>query len=124
MIRISYVPNVNNSNSPVAALGHPPREANLVPWDEVHVNLIGSWSMTVNDQELSFYALTCIDPVSKPSLFNNGITDRPTTINTSIFSFFLKSLEGKSVVSPRSRAERNRAPFESGETDENDAASP
>jgi hypothetical protein len=50
---------------PGRGYGHyPPREAHLVPWDEVHVDLIGPWSMTVNNQELSFHALTCIDPVS------------------------------------------------------------
>jgi putative transposase len=42
----------------------PPREATLVPWYEVAVDLIGPWTMLVNGQELEFNALTCIDPVS------------------------------------------------------------
>ncbi len=41
----------------------PPREAPLVPWEEVAVNLIGPWKIKVNRQELVFHALTCIDPV-------------------------------------------------------------
>lgn len=42
----------------------PPREATLVPWYEVAVDLIGPWTLLVHGQEIEFYALTCIDPVS------------------------------------------------------------
>jgi hypothetical protein len=42
----------------------PPREATLVPWYEVAVDLIGPWTLLVHGQEIEFNALTCIDPVS------------------------------------------------------------
>ena len=42
----------------------PPREANLAPWDEVAVDLIGIWKIEINGQQLEFNALTCIDPVT------------------------------------------------------------
>jgi putative transposase len=42
----------------------PPREATLVPWYEVAVDLIGPWTLKVHGQEIEFNALTCIDPVS------------------------------------------------------------
>ncbi len=43
----------------------PPREATLVvPWYKVAVDLIGPWTLLVHGQEIEFYALTCIDPVS------------------------------------------------------------
>jgi hypothetical protein len=45
----------------------PPREALLAPWDEVAVDLIGPWKITINGQELIFNALTCIDPVTNLS---------------------------------------------------------
>ena len=40
------------------------REAPLAPWDEVHVDCIGPWTVRVNDRELVIDALTCIDPTS------------------------------------------------------------
>ena len=43
----------------------PPHEANLAPWDEVAVDLIGPWKINIsNGQELIFNTLTCIDPVT------------------------------------------------------------
>ena len=42
----------------------PPREATLVPWYEVAVDLIGPWQMLVHGHDMQFSALTCIDPVS------------------------------------------------------------
>jgi transposase InsO family protein len=42
----------------------PPREAGLVPWNEVAVDLIGPWTLNVQGAEVKFNALTCIDPVS------------------------------------------------------------
>ena len=45
--------------------GHlPPRTAGLFPWETVAVNLIGLWKVKVNQIELEFHMLTCIDPVS------------------------------------------------------------
>lgn len=45
--------------------GHlPPRHAQLVPWNEVAVDLIGPWKIMVNNVEVEFNALTCIDPVT------------------------------------------------------------
>ena len=45
--------------------GHlPPCDAQLAPWDEVVVDLIGPWKLHVHGQDLIFNALTCIDPVT------------------------------------------------------------
>ena len=45
--------------------GHlPPKEAILMPWDEVCVDLIGPWKILIGDTEVNFKALTCIDPVT------------------------------------------------------------
>jgi transposase InsO family protein len=43
-----------------------PREAPLAPWDEVHVDCIGPWTIKLPGQQedLVFDALTCIDPVT------------------------------------------------------------
>eukprot|EP00957_Ditylum_brightwellii_P048779 3700580-Ditylum_brightwellii.AAC.1 len=35
-----------------------------MPWSEVVVDLIGLWCIKVGGQEVDFYALTCIDPVT------------------------------------------------------------
>ena len=42
----------------------PPRHAPLMPWAEVAVDLIGPWKIKIQQQELEFLALTCIDPVT------------------------------------------------------------
>jgi transposase InsO family protein len=42
----------------------PPREAQLVPWQEVAVDLIGPWSIEVHGQDLTFFALSMIDTVT------------------------------------------------------------
>jgi hypothetical protein len=42
----------------------PERDAQLLPWNEVAVDLIGPWKISMNGQELEFNALTCIDPVT------------------------------------------------------------
>ena len=43
----------------------PAKQARLVPWDEVHVDCIGPWTITASDgAEYKFNALTCIDPVT------------------------------------------------------------
>jgi transposase InsO family protein len=45
--------------------GHlPPRDPQVVPWQEVAVDLIGPWTIAVNGQNLSFRALTIIDTVT------------------------------------------------------------
>jgi transposase InsO family protein len=45
--------------------GHmPPREANILPWEEVALDLIGPWTVKVADESYEFYALTCIDTVT------------------------------------------------------------
>lgn len=42
----------------------PPRHAPLIPWNEVAVDLIGPWKIKIEQQEVEFNALTCIDPVT------------------------------------------------------------
>lgn len=42
----------------------PNREASLMPWNEVAVDLIGPWNLNVNGRKIEFIALTCIDPVT------------------------------------------------------------
>ena len=42
----------------------PPRNPQVVPWDEVAVDLIGPWKIEVNGRKSIFLALTCIDPVT------------------------------------------------------------
>jgi transposase InsO family protein len=42
----------------------PPREANVAPWQEVCVDLIGPWNIQIGDQSIEFRALTSIDPVT------------------------------------------------------------
>ena len=42
----------------------PPREAIFMPWEEVHVDLIGPWKVKVNGKLIEFNTLTCIDPVT------------------------------------------------------------
>ena len=45
--------------------GHlPPQIAGLFPWKTVAVDLIGPWKVKINQIELEFRALTCINPVS------------------------------------------------------------
>ena len=48
-----------------AGYGHlPARHAQLLPWNEVAIDLIGPWRIDINGQEIEFNALTCIDPVT------------------------------------------------------------
>jgi transposase InsO family protein len=42
----------------------PPREAPLLPWNEVAVDLIGPWTMDIQGEQIKFDALTCIDTVT------------------------------------------------------------
>ena len=41
-----------------------PREALAVPWQEIHVDMIGPWTIKLRGQALKFIALTTIDPVT------------------------------------------------------------
>jgi hypothetical protein len=42
----------------------PKQEVRIAPWEEVAINLIGPWKVKVNDQQVEFNALTCIDMAS------------------------------------------------------------
>ena len=45
--------------------GHlPARIAHAIPWQEVHIDLIGPWKVKFQADVYSFYALTCIDPAT------------------------------------------------------------
>ena len=41
-----------------------PKEAILMPWDKVCVDLIGPWNIQIGDTKVNFNAFTCIDPVT------------------------------------------------------------
>ena len=41
-----------------------PREAGLLPWNQVAVDLIGPWTLTISDETIQFTALTIIDMVT------------------------------------------------------------
>ena len=43
---------------------HAPRQAQLLPWNECAVDLIGPWKIIIGEKELVFKALTIIDPVT------------------------------------------------------------
>ncbi len=52
-------------NLPGPQYAHLPlQEAALVHWEEVALDLIGPWKVTLNNESYDFYALTIIDPVS------------------------------------------------------------
>ena len=36
----------------------------IAPWEEVAIDLIGPWTVKVNNQKVEFNTLTCIDTVS------------------------------------------------------------
>jgi hypothetical protein len=40
------------------------REKQIAPWEEVAINLIGPWTVKVNNQKIEFNALMCIDTAS------------------------------------------------------------
>jgi hypothetical protein len=40
------------------------RDVNKAPWDEVVIDLIGPWTIEINNQKYDFNALACIDPLS------------------------------------------------------------
>ena len=41
-----------------------PREAGMLPWSEVAVDLIGPWTLQVGNERMKFHALTIIDLVT------------------------------------------------------------
>jgi hypothetical protein len=41
-----------------------PREAELMPWRQIAVDLVGPWTLSVGQQEITFTALTIIDMVT------------------------------------------------------------
>ena len=42
----------------------PPRQAIMIPGEELHIDLIEPWRVRVGQQEIEYLALTCIDPVT------------------------------------------------------------
>jgi len=40
------------------------RDVNTIPWQEVHIDLIGPWNVRVNDIDVQFNALTVINPAT------------------------------------------------------------
>jgi transposase InsO family protein len=40
------------------------RQVTMAPWEEVHIDLIGPWTVSIDGREVEFNALTCIDPVT------------------------------------------------------------
>jgi hypothetical protein len=42
----------------------PKQEVQIAPWEEVAINLIGPWKVKVNNQQVEFNTLTCIDTAS------------------------------------------------------------
>jgi hypothetical protein len=57
--------NCQRYKNPGCGYGHlAPRQAPLLPFSEIAVDLIGPWKGTVQGQELEFYALTIVDQVS------------------------------------------------------------
>ena len=59
------IDNCNQYKNTGRGYGHmPPRNARLMPWDEIAVDLIGPWKVNIGGTELLFKALTCIDPVT------------------------------------------------------------
>ena len=55
-------PQVRVNSRPTGQLA--PRNAPILPWYEVHVDFIGPWNVKVNEHDMCFNALTCIDPVT------------------------------------------------------------
>jgi hypothetical protein len=52
-------PNVGRGHGETAR-----REATLLPWHDVAVDLIGLWTLSIGNQKLKFSALTIIDMVT------------------------------------------------------------
>ncbi|MEM7284022.1 MAG: hypothetical protein AAF438_20635 [Pseudomonadota bacterium] len=41
-----------------------PREANIMPWEEVHCDTIGPWSIELRGRKITFRAMTMVDPAT------------------------------------------------------------
>ena len=54
-----------------------PRDAFILPWQEVHVDMIGPWKIRVNGRTLTIKALTAIDPST--ALLEIARAKHPTT---------------------------------------------
>ena len=52
-------------NKQTIKYGHalPKQIKHLHPWEEVSVDIIGPWEVTINNFEYQFRDLTCIDPI-------------------------------------------------------------
>jgi hypothetical protein len=57
----------------------PPREALFQPWYEVAIDMIGPWSVIVNGESISMYAITMIDTVT--NLVELFCIDTPSAAN-------------------------------------------
>ena len=62
---VQACPYCQRYNKQTVKYGHlPPKQIkHLAPWDEVCVDMIGPWKISINQFEYQFHALTCIDPV-------------------------------------------------------------
>jgi hypothetical protein len=73
---------LNNVTCQIQKLVDPPygllpsRNAALIPWVEVAINLIGPWTVQLPNETFNFMALTCIDPLTN---FANAIRLRDKT---------------------------------------------
>ena len=48
---------LNYGELPIQEISH------VLPWQQVHVDMIGPWKIKVNKMKLDVKALTCIEPV-------------------------------------------------------------
>ena len=65
--------------------GHmPPRQANILPWEEVALDLIGPWTVKLAVKAYEFYALTCIATVTN---FRDAIRLRDNTATHVVMQF-------------------------------------
>jgi len=56
---------VKDTNYPKKGFGLlPEREMRITPWEEVAINLIGPWTVKVNNRKVKFNAIMCIDTAS------------------------------------------------------------
>jgi hypothetical protein len=46
----------------------PPRQVSMMPWEEVHIDLLGPWAVNIDGGIIEFNALTCIDHVTITNL--------------------------------------------------------
>jgi hypothetical protein len=81
--------------------GHmPPREANILPWEEFALDLIGPWMVKLAVESNNFYALTCIDTVTN---FSDAVrlhdkTKQLVTLECNLKIFGYLDIPGQLVV--------------------------